>query len=154
MKTEQSNDFYRIDQDFIDLIKRNNLLRKNLMESLSAYLDGLKEEYTFILSVGKNDPDKQDSNVTSLSSKYPGYHRAKTVVDKIIYFLSCHQGKMSFQELKEAFLTAEPELKDKWANVNSSLSSNLYVAHSYGVITRSKAYGKHGSYYYELAKDL
>ena len=55
---------------------------------------------------------------------------------------------MTYNDIKDAFLLLEPELRERWANVNRAITDLLAKACKYKVIVKSEIYGRR--YLYSL----
>jgi hypothetical protein len=145
-----------IDQRFIDIINRNNLLMEKLVNVFTNHFKST-EDYNFVITVSKdkNQETKVTEDKTTQENKYSGYNKTKTLVEKAIFILTRNNKEMSYEEIKEAFLINEPELKKRWKDINRCITHILGTAYGYGAITRSRAYGcNHGPFRYGVPKDI
>lgn len=74
--------------------------------------------------------------------KFEGYDKSKTGVEKIQFILERNKKGMSYNEIKDTLLLLEPELTERWANVNRAITDLLTKACKYKVIIKTEMYGK------------
>lgn len=79
--------------------------------------------------------------------KYQGYDKSKGWIFKLCFILERNGQKMTFKQLKEAFLILEPDLKDRWINVDNYISQILHSAAVRGAIEKAKSVRERGFYY-------
>lgn len=79
--------------------------------------------------------------------KYQGYDKSKGWVFKLCFILERNAQKMTFKQLKDAFLALEPDLNDRWINVDNYISQILHSASVRGAIEKIKSLRERGYYY-------
>jgi hypothetical protein len=80
--------------------------------------------------------------------KYAGFNKNAEGTEKIRFILERNKASMTFKEIMGTFLLLEPELKERWGNINKSISYLLAKACIYKAITKAKKYGERGYYIY------
>lgn len=83
-------------------------------------------------------------------SKYAGYNKKGTTLEKIFFILSRNEKPLRTEEIKQALLLMEPELKERWTNPSNHISQILYLACKRQAITRTKQFGTLGQYCYQI----
>lgn len=123
---------YQLEKEFENLALENEKLRIKVIGQAKA-IENLKRN--------KNP-----------LSKYEGYDKNVQGIDKIKFILNRSKLQMSFKEIKQLILKLDPELKERWANIDKSLSHLLAKGCSYNAISRFKKYGEKGEYVYSILK--
>lgn len=91
--------------------------------------------------------DVKDKEILSLKthkkkrSKYDGYDKALSTIEKIRFILSRNKKELPFRSIRDILLELEPELLDRWGNVDQSVSQALSKGSKLGAIFQTKAYG-------------
>lgn len=149
-------------QRLLDGYTRKELRAKGLEGVIDITLDLDKE----LLSLSKLYEDSQTEvqklrnrvrdleNAQKPEFKYQGYDKSRGWVFKLCFILERHAQKMTFKQLKEAFLTLEPDLNDRWINVDNYISQILHSATVRGAIEKIKCLRERGYYYTLPASSL
>ena len=85
------------------------------------------------------------------ADKYAGYPMKKDYIAKLKFILERNKRAMSFEEIVEEFFQLESDLNERWRNPNKSISKIISRACRFGTILRSKAYGNHGYFTYNVS---
>lgn len=87
-------------------------------------------------------------------NRYEGYNKRWDGVDKIKFIVERSRRALAFWEIKEILLELEPELCERWTNVDMGVSHLLFRCCDYGVLTKSKKHGNKGRYIYSISLQL
>ncbi|HWY36965.1 MAG TPA: hypothetical protein VNY73_00300, partial [Bacteroidia bacterium] len=120
---------YRLEKMY-DELEATNLELKSKVKNLSSELETQRR-----LNKGNDNNKKNPAN------KYVGYDKSKTGVEKVRFIIERNKKKMTFLDVKTTLLLLEPELKERWGNIDKSVTDLLFKANKYGLISRAKEYG-------------
>jgi len=129
----------------IEGLKEHVLLLEKKLEKATKRADDLEK-----------DNEIQKQRIKELESankplfKYQGYDKSKGWVYKLCFILERNGQKMTLQEIKKVCLSLEPDLDDRWINIDHYLAQILYSASIRGAVIKTKSKTERG-YYYEFS---
>lgn len=127
---------FKMDRDILELRKK--------YERAEMALETTEKEYNALKS--KLTEKKNDSH----HNKYIGYDKSLGWVGKVCFILERAGQSMSCRQIKEALLSLEPDLNDRWLDIDNYVSQILRSAVIRGAVLKIKCV-RHRGYVYQVA---
>jgi len=149
-------------QRLLDGYSRKELRDEGLEKVIDKLLEREKEINSLLIQ-RKNDQQalqtlrnrlKELENANKPQFKYQGYDKTKGWVFKLCFILERNAQEMNFKQLKEAFLALEPDLNDRWINVDNYISQIIHGAAERGAVAKIKSLRERGYFYTLPANSL